>query len=149
MPAPASLPSPVPSVADRIAPLVDWLAVVAGPVGSAVLVGGRGPFPDHLVRLRSLATLGSGSGLPAGLPLDPYGWAALPCLLSLLAAYALWTRRRWLVWTLAGVAAVAAFLGAAAGGLAFVPLAGLLTVAAGLRARRASRATTDQPDVTL
>ncbi|MFB6101594.1 MAG: hypothetical protein ABEJ73_03420 [Haloplanus sp.] len=142
MPAQAPLHS-LPSPTERVASVVDWLAVLAGPLGSVALLGGRGPLPEVLGRARSLVTLGR------VVLVQPVALATLLLALSALAAYALWTHRRWLVWTLAGIAGVVTLVGAPAGGVAFAPLAGLLTVAAGLRSRRANRTSSDQPDVTL
>jgi hypothetical protein len=129
--------------------VVDALAVLAGLAGSLVLLGDRGPLPAALDRLRELAVLGGPSLSPFDPLARPTAWATLLFGCSVLAAYALWTRRRPLVWTLAGTNGVIAVLTATAGGLSFVPLAVLLSVAAGLRGFRANRGTAEQPDVTL
>jgi hypothetical protein len=134
---------------ERIAPVVDALAVLAGVAGSLVLLGDRGPLPTAVEPLRTLAVVGA----PTLSPLDPLGrplhWAALLTLLSLTAGYALWARRRPLVWALAGTAGVLALLTITDGGLSYLPFAALLSAAAGLRSRRASREPSEQPDVTL
>ncbi|GAB6861546.1 hypothetical protein ACFR97_04780 [Haloplanus litoreus] len=149
MSARSSLPSATPSTVERLVPLVDALAVLAGVAGALTLLGDRGPLPVAFERLRSLAAV-SGPSLSSLAPLArPLVWAALLFALSALAAYALWSRRRPLVWALAGTAGVLAILTATAGGLAFAPLAGLLSIAAGLRSFRAGREATEQPDVTL
>jgi hypothetical protein len=135
MPPRPSLPSTVPSV---VASLVDTLAVAAGPLGAALILG-DGALPMPLRPAVSLAdTFPFATGVPAA-------WAASLVALSLLSAYALWTRRRWLVWTLAGVATVVALGGA----VVFAPVAALLVVAAARRSHRASDRTADYPDVTL
>ncbi|WP_251344090.1 hypothetical protein [Haloplanus halophilus] len=149
MSARSSLPSAAPSTVDRIGPLVDALAVLAGGVGALLLLGDRGPLPAAVERLRSLTAVAGAPTSPVAPLAQPVAWATLLLCLSAVAAYALWTRRRWLVWTLAGVAGVVAILGVTAGGLSFAPLAALLSLAAGLRSFRAGRATVEQQDVTL
>jgi len=139
----ASTPSPNSPSLSRIASIVDWLAVLVGPLGAAALLGDRGALPAAFDRVRALVLLGGSHATSA----DLLPWAAALVALSAGAAYALWTRRRWLVWTLAGVAGVAVPLGATGGGLAFAPVACLLTLAAGLRSSLAKRRETEQSDV--
>jgi len=147
MSARSSPPSTDPTVA-RIASIVDVLAVLAGVIGALALLGDRGALPAALDSLHALVAVGSGG--PPYAPLAfPVAAAALLLCGSLLAAYALWTRRRWLVWSLAGTATVVAVLTPTAGGVAVAPFALLLSVAAGLRGLRAGRTNAEQPDVTL
>ncbi|GAB3319244.1 hypothetical protein EI982_07655 [Haloplanus rallus] len=148
MSARSPLPSTVPATVRRIAPLVDALAVLAGVVGSLTLLGDRGALPAAVDRLHAVVAVGR--AVPPYAPLArPLAWAVLVLGCSLLAGYALWSRRRWLVWSLAGTAAVVAVLTPTAGGVAVAPFALLLSVAAGLRSFRAGRTTAEQPDVTL
>lgn len=141
----SSIPSPVSPSLSRIASIVDWLAVLVGLFSAAALLGDRGPLPGAFAHVRSVALF---AGSPAA-PADSLPWAAALVALSVGAAYALWTRRRWLVWTLAGVAGVTVPIGATGGGLAFAPVACLLTVAAGLRSSLAKRRQREQSDVSF
>jgi hypothetical protein len=149
MSARSSLPSATPSTVERLVSLVDALAVLGGVAGAVILLGDRGPLPAAVERLHSLAAVAGPSLSPLDPLARPVAWAVLLVALSALAAYALWSRRRPLVWALAGTVGVLALLTATAGGLAFVPLAIFLSTAAGLRSFRADREVTEQPDVTL
>jgi hypothetical protein len=144
-----------PSLPKRVATASGFLAALSGLLGTASLLDafalvapGVSRWHDAAVRAVSAST----TAYVASFTRDPSALTPRPAALfaiSVLAAVAVWTGRRWLVWTLAVVATAIAGLGPVSFGVHFVPPALLLLVTGLLFSFEPRTDVSEQPDVTF